>query len=134
MRGGSALHFLVGELNEEDESSLGLLLCVGAPGALSVPEGEVGLPHLLQPRQSSFVDARQALGVVYVAAVGYSGQRLCSDGKAAKQDCNKCFQVSIHTLLYYLSFGSYKMKLNRELSLLCRLEVKHCVLDDSFGC
>ena len=33
-----------------------------------------------------------------------------------------------------LSFGSYKMKLNRELSLLCRLEVKHCVLDDSFGC
>ena len=26
------------------------------------------------------------------------------------------------------------MKLNRELSLLCRLEVKHCVLDYSFGC
>ena len=36
--------------------------------------------------------------------------------------------------LPYLSFWSYKMKLNRELSLLCRLEVKHCVLDYSFGC
>ena len=26
-----------------------------------------------------------------------------------------------------------KKELNRELSLHCRLEVKHCVLDDSFG-
>ena len=26
------------------------------------------------------------------------------------------------------------MKLKRELSLLRRQEVKHCVLDDSFGC
>ena len=34
----------------------------------------------------------------------------------------------------YLSFGSYKMELNRELSQQSWLEVKLCELDDSYGC
>jgi len=37
-------------------------------------------------------------------------------------------------LSLFLTFGSYKMELNRKLSQRCWLEVKHFVLDDSFGC
>ena len=39
-----------------------------------------------------------------------------------------------YSSLFNLSFGSYKMKLNRKLRQRCWLEVKHFVLDDILGC
>jgi len=58
-----------------------------------VAAGKIGLAHLFQACQTTFVDTRQALSVVFTKDKVATSIRLSCDRKTAHECCKECCKI-----------------------------------------